>query len=298
MLPQGHKTEKKILLFAFGLTALVLGLYAPSWSSQYKAAEPALLQTDESMSDSPAVSLEMAAGSAELLNRSALTDGQAATASAGTDSTGAVGSTGAAGTDTEGEERLTTADGSVLPDEIELASTHYRQTDPAWAAMIMQKDGDDIGTYGCALTSLSMAASFYGIDLNPAELNTALGDYADPVEWAAFAAKYGLLIGRQDSSLDPGSRLTDRNYVRDQVIRELAGGNPVILGIRLKDSGTTHFVLCYGYRYVDGAYSVLVKDPSTNNDYQTLAQIPDTWEVYRLLTFYVSDLDSSGDSAS
>ncbi|MDD2214677.1 MAG: C39 family peptidase [Oscillospiraceae bacterium] len=291
MLPQGHKTEKRILIFAVALTFLVLLLYAAPWGRQFRAAGTESQQTSSGDTASLTGLAESAAVTAADLNRSGLSASQTTAASSAETDAGEE-------TETEGEARLTAADGSVLPDTVELASTHYRQTDPAWADLIMQKDGDDIGTYGCALTSLSMAASFYGIDLDPAELNSALGDYADPVEWAAFAAQYGLLIGRQDSSLDPGSRLTDRAYVRDQVIRELAGGNPVILGLRLKDSGNTHFVLCYGYSYSAGSYSVLVKDPSTNNDYQTLAQIPDTWEVYRLLTFYVSDLNASGENAS
>ncbi len=181
-----------------------------------------------------------------------------------------------------GDKRLY-LDGKAVPDEVRYDLTHYRQQDPAWGEEIMYPFNGSIALYGCAVTSLAMTAEHYGIYLNPSEMNRRLDQYAAPLEWEAFSAAEHLTIKRKDSILDARTQLLDRTYVKHETIRELAAGNPVILGIEHNGHHTTHFVVANAYRYENGEYVVEILDPSYNNDYQTIDDIDPAWEYMRLL---------------
>ncbi len=179
--------------------------------------------------------------------------------------------------------RRLSANGSVVPDEVYYDLPHYRQQDPAWGDEIMYPFDGSIELYGCAVTSLAMTVWHFGEDFDPSQMNQELGLYAAPLEWEAYTAAHGLTIKRKESTLDARVQLLDRLYVKHEVIRELALGNPVILGIQHNEHNTTHFVVANGYSYIDGTYTVHILDPSTNNDYQTIDDIDPAWEYMRLL---------------
>lgn len=170
-----------------------------------------------------------------------------------------------------------------VKDEVYYDLPHYRQQDPTWGAEIMYPFNGSIELYGCAVTSLAMNAYFFGIDLNPSEMNKELDLYAAPLEWEAFTAARDLNIRRKDSTLDADSQLQNRDYVKHETIRELAAGYPVILGIQHSVHHTTHFVVANGYSYENGEYTVHILDPSHNNDYQTIDEIGTDWYYTRIL---------------
>ena len=181
----------------------------------------------------------------------------------------------------DGSGRLS-AGGQLVPDRVDIPLTHYRQTDPAWAAVEL-RPGATMGEIGCAVTSLAMLAEVYQIQLNPAELARELGRWAAPLEWEAFAAQRQLRLAREDNLLDIDPRVADRDYVRDTTVRILSEGQPVILGIQHEGHLTTHFVVAHGYVYENGDYRVRILDPSLNNDYQWLDEIDEAWAFIRLL---------------
>lgn len=173
--------------------------------------------------------------------------------------------------------------GQVVPDRVYYDLPHYRQQDPAWGAEIMYPFNGSIELYGCAVTSLAMNAAFFDIDLNPSQMNKELALFAAPLEWEAFTAARGLEIKRKDSILDADIQLQNREYVKHETIRELAAGNPVIIGIQHEVHLTTHFVVANGYTFENGEYRVNILDPSYNNDYQTIDDIGSDWFYTRIL---------------
>lgn len=181
------------------------------------------------------------------------------------------------------EDRRLYVDGVAVEDEVYFDFTHYRQQDPLWGSEIMYPFNGSIELYGCAVTALAMSVEHFDIFLNPSEMNQALGLYAAPLEWEAFTAERGLKILRKDSTLDAREQLLNREYVKHETIRELAKGNPVILGIQHNEHHTTHFVVANGYHYENGEYTVDILDPSHNNDYQTIDDIDPAWEYMRIL---------------
>ena len=60
---------------------------------------------------------------------------------------------------------------------IEIPLEPFYQDDPHWSQDILGKSTDTIGSAGCALSSAAMALRFYGVDLDPQQLNDYLTKY-------------------------------------------------------------------------------------------------------------------------
>ena len=135
----------------------------------------------------------------------------------------------------------------------ELPVPSFRQGDEKW--------GDDplggveingtLGGEGCAVASAAMVFKFYGIDVDPQQLNwflTSVGGYTEQgwLYWdrAAWFAPDRVRHVYEDLA---SYQLIDSNLTR---------GNPVIVRVRLP-SGITHFVVIAGK---DG-FDYLVQDP-------------------------------------
>ena len=135
----------------------------------------------------------------------------------------------------------------------ELAVPSFRQGDEKW--------GDDplggveingtLGGEGCAVASAAMVFKFYGVDVDPQQLNwflTSVGGYTEQgwLYWdrAAWFAPDRVRHVYEDLA---SYQLIDSNLTR---------GNPVIVRVRLP-SGITHFVVIAGK---DG-FDYLVQDP-------------------------------------
>ncbi|NLL64746.1 MAG: hypothetical protein GX239_02920, partial [Clostridiaceae bacterium] len=175
-------------------------------------------------------------------------------------------------------------DGKPIPDEIILSLTHLRQRDERWNEISLGGSAT-IGDAGCALTSLAMYGSLTMPDMTPLLLLEEMGKEAYPVEWEAFAAQYDLRVVLKDDTIDEPIKLNSTDYVQDTIVRHLSLGRPVIIGIWNKEYYSTHFIIAYGYRYAADDYTIYVYDPSTNNDYQTLSDIPNHWGFCRLVVF-------------
>jgi hypothetical protein len=136
---------------------------------------------------------------------------------------------------------------------LELAVPSFRQGEEKWADDPLGgvEANGTLGGEGCAAASAAMVFKFYGIDVNPQQLNwflTNVGGYTEQgwLYWdrAAWFAPDRVRHVYEDLG---SYRLIDSNLSR---------GNPVIVRIRLS-SGITHFVVIAGK---DG-FDYLVQDP-------------------------------------
>jgi hypothetical protein len=136
---------------------------------------------------------------------------------------------------------------------LELAVPSFRQGDEEWSDDPLGgiEDNGTIGGEGCAVASAAMVFKFYGIEVDPQQLNwflTAVEGYTENgwLYWdrAAWFAPDRVRHVYEDLA---SYQLIDSN---------LARGNPVIVRVRLA-SGITHFVVIAGK---DG-FDYLVQDP-------------------------------------
>jgi hypothetical protein len=134
-----------------------------------------------------------------------------------------------------------------------LAVPSFRQGDEKWCDDPLGgvPDNGTIGGEGCAVAAAAMVFKFYGVNVDPQELNwflTSVGGYTDRgwIYWdrAAWYAPDRVLYAYENL---PSYHLIDSN---------LARGNPVIVRVRLRN-GITHFVVIAGK---DG-FDYLIRDP-------------------------------------
>lgn len=136
---------------------------------------------------------------------------------------------------------------------LELPVPSFRQGDDKWSDDPLGgvAENGTIGGEGCAVAAAAMVFKFYGIDIDPQQLNWYLAandGYTDRgwLYWdrAAWFAPDRVRHVYEDL---PSYALIDSN---------LARGNPVIVRVRLR-SGITHFVVIAGK---DG-FDYLIRDP-------------------------------------
>lgn len=129
----------------------------------------------------------------------------------------------------------------------------FRQGDDKWSDDPLGgvPENGTIGGEGCAVAAAAMVFKFYGVDIDPQQLNwylSGVGGYTDRgwLYWdrAAWFAPNQVRHVYEDL---PSYALIDSN---------LAHGNPVIVRIRLRN-GITHFVVIAGK---DG-FDYLIQDP-------------------------------------
>lgn len=175
----------------------------------------------------------------------------------------------------------------VLPPEgVVLDVPLLRQSDPRWESVPLGSSGATIGSEGCALASFAMVASYYGTESTPAQVVERLGEYAYPLEWVAAEPRYGFHVLRKDSIRFRDSRLHDPVWVRHTIEDSLAEGYPVIVGILQTSTGVPHFIVAYGLEPDGGGgFTILVRDPSTNSDYDRWEDVPSGWEITRLVVY-------------
>ncbi|MHA3773797.1 C39 family peptidase [Verrucomicrobiota bacterium sgz303538] len=134
---------------------------------------------------------------------------------------------------------------------VELDVPSFRQNDPRWGKDPLGPSDDTLGSAGCAISSVAMVLSSYGVDTDPQRLNAFLTEHEGftPQGWvywekAAETAPEKVKHVYEDL---PSYRLIDMNLLH---------GNPVIVRVRLP-RGTTHFVVIAGK---DG-FDYLTRDP-------------------------------------
>lgn len=148
---------------------------------------------------------------------------------------------------------LSPTGGRYYTQRLELPVPLLRQGDATWRddALGGVPENGTLGSAGCAVASAAMIFRFYGIDIDPQQLNwylTTVGGYTEKgwLYWerAAWWAPDRVRHVYEDL---PSYRLIDSN---------LARGNPVIVRVRYS-TGVTHFVVIAGK---DGS-DYLVRDP-------------------------------------
>lgn len=136
---------------------------------------------------------------------------------------------------------------------VALAVPSFRQSDEKWSDDPLGgvPENGTIGGEGCAVAAAAMVFKFYGIDVDPQQLNwflSGVGGYTERgwLYWdrAAWFAPDRIRHIYEDL---PSYALIDSN---------LAHGNPVIVRVRFP-SGITHFVVIAGK---DG-FDYLAQDP-------------------------------------
>jgi Peptidase_C39 like family len=136
---------------------------------------------------------------------------------------------------------------------VELAVPSFRQGDEKWNDDPLGgvPENGTIGGEGCAVAAAAMVFKFYGIDVDPQQLNwylSSVGGYTDRgwLYWdrAAWFAPDAVRHVYEDL---PSYALIDSN---------IKHGNPVIVRVRLRN-GITHFVVIAG----KAGFDYLVQDP-------------------------------------
>jgi len=143
----------------------------------------------------------------------------------------------------------------------------YRQDGQSWSNDPMLTEGYTIGESGCALTSFTMIANYYGSNDHPGEVNQTLDKKACPINWIVAGDKYGLTYGGS-------TPVSNRTTAETIVLGALRNRTPCILFF--KKGSTPHFVVATGYvRYkeLDGSIheKFYINDPSTNINYDCIS---------------------------
>jgi hypothetical protein len=158
---------------------------------------------------------------------------------------------------------------------LELSVPSFRQGDDKWRddAIGGVEENGTLGSVGCAVAAAAMVFKSYGIDTDPQQLNwflTGVGGYTEEgwLYWerAAWWAPDRVRHVYEDL---PSYHLIDSN---------LAGGNPVIVRVRLRN-GITHFVVIAGKQ----GFDYLVRDPGAGarKGYYPLRELGSNIEALR-----------------
>jgi hypothetical protein len=151
------------------------------------------------------------------------------------------------------KRKLSPRGGRYFFHRIELAVPSFRQSEEKWRDDPLGgvAENGTLGGEGCAVAATAMVFKFYGIDVDPQQLNwflPSVGGYTENgwIYWdrAAWFAPDRVRHVYEDL---PSYQLIDSNIGR---------GNPVIVRVRLP-GGVTHFVVIAGK---DG-FDYLVRDP-------------------------------------
>ena len=155
------------------------------------------------------------------------------------------------------KRKLSPRGGRPFLTRVELPVPSFQQGDDKWRDDPLGgvAENGTIGGEGCAVAAAAMVFKFYGINVDPQQLNwflTATGGYTEQgwLYWdrAAWFAPDRVRHVYEDL---PSYQLIDSN---------IAHGNPVIVRVRLR-SGITHFVVIAGK---DG-FDYLVRDPGAGS---------------------------------
>lgn len=139
--------------------------------------------------------------------------------------------------------------------EVILPVPHFAQGDPRWKEELLGPTEATLHAEGCAVASAAMVLASYGVDLDPARLNTFLNgcEGYTPEGWIYWekAAEFQPGVAQHAYEAAPSYARIDLNLLR---------GNPVIVRVRLPKNN--HFVVIAGKRGRD----YLIVDPGTNGN--------------------------------
>jgi hypothetical protein len=144
--------------------------------------------------------------------------------------------------------------GVPIPGEIIISTPQFFQGDKRWGDDFLGLTPGTLAAEGCAVSSVSMVLSSYGMDVDPGRLNKFLTEnngYEGSawLRWESAALFMPGLVEKAYEDLPSYARI-DWN---------LLSGNPVIVRVRLPD-GITHFVVIVGKR----GFDYLIRDPASS----------------------------------
>ncbi len=125
---------------------------------------------------------------------------------------------------------------TVLLASLPCGVSQFSQNDPQWKNNVMQTCGTTIGQEGCALTSAAMVFRYFGVDTQPAILNSCMGSQACPFDWSTGASSCS---GGKASFACSGCGWL--GFAWSTIESNLNNGRPVI--VKLVRSTSTHFVV-------------------------------------------------------
>lgn len=165
---------------------------------------------------------------------------------------------------------------------VSLNITRIEQTDKDWKNIVMQTAGLKIGGYGCALTSSTMIANYYGYNYTPATFNTALGDNACELIYNAAAKLMGKSKGVYLITADNISDYS-LSEIKQTIIGAIDDKEPVLVMLKGGTYGS-HFVVASGYT-TGTTPTIQIKDPmgkwSTMESYLNEGYTVNSLMVYR-----------------
>ena len=148
---------------------------------------------------------------------------------------------------------ISSTGGIYFPQSVTLAVPRFAQGDVRWGNDSLGGTQGTMAQEGCAVSSAAMVLSFYGLELDPGQLNKFLIDhYGFTAEgWLRWEKAADFAAGKAKHVYEdlPSFFLIDSNLMR---------GNPVIIRLRLPE-GVTHFVVIVGKR----GFHYLIQDPGS-----------------------------------
>lgn len=160
---------------------------------------------------------------------------------------------------------------------------YYWQKDPKWANIKLGTSNVTIGGYGCLISSVSSVLTYWGKDINPAQLNDGLnkvGGYQDG----------NLLKFNAIEKLYPDIKMDWNNYLKSGITKEridaiLATNHPVIVQVDYNPATTVmdqHWVVIIG----KSAKGYTIMDPITGKCEEFSERYGDPKDhIYRVVTY-------------
>ncbi|PWK07450.1 C39 family peptidase [Tumebacillus permanentifrigoris] len=157
---------------------------------------------------------------------------------------------------------VTTPEGTqqngITIQSVSLAVPLYSQSGQTWSSQVMSSCGSTISAAGCTLTSTAMVFKYYGVAIDPGQLNVKMGASACPLVYGDAVTKAGAGIVRTVATSSP----TAWSTVYSAAKAALDSGKPYIVGMN-KPAGGTHFVVISGYATTGAsAADFTIKDPA------------------------------------
>lgn len=171
--------------------------------------------------------------------------------------------------------QINSTGGVYFPHRVTLAVPRFAQSDDRWGNDSLAGTPGTMAQEGCAVSSAAMVLSFYGLQLDPGQLNQFLiaHDGYTTEGWLRWEKAADFVPGKAKHAYEdlPSFFLIDSNLVR---------GNPVIIRLRLP-GGVTHFVVIVGKR----GFHYLIQDPGSGGE-QGVYPLDELTDKIEALRFY------------
>ena len=151
---------------------------------------------------------------------------------------------------------ISSSGGLYFPYGVRLAVPRFAQADVRWGDDSLAGTQGTMAEEGCAVSSAAMVLAFYGLQVDPGQLNRFLTNHDGytPEGWLRWEKAADFIPGRAKHVYEdlPSFFLIDTNLLR---------GNPLIIRLRLP-GGVTHFVVIVGKR----GFHYLIQDPGSGGE--------------------------------